>query len=254
MTQEEIERMLAGGTGGDAPAPEPAPTPAPSGDGGRKMTQEEIERMLAGGMGGDAPAAEPAPVQAPVQQPQAAPQPAPQPAAQQPAPPAGGQPAPYPPYGMPPAAPGTEGAAYPGYPGYPMYPYPPYPYPPQAPAAPAPAPEPKVIATKPAQLEEMEGIEGLGKEQAQNLDLIMEVPLQVTVEIGRTERKVQDILEFSKGSLVVLDKLAGDQVDLFVNGKCVARGDVVVIDDNFGLRITEIVQKPSLVISGGKKK
>ena len=48
----------------------------------------------------------------------------------------------------------------------------------------------------------------------------------------------------SKGSLVVLDKLAGDQVDLFVNGKCVAKGDVVVIDDNFGVRITEIVQDP----------
>ena len=55
---------------------------------------------------------------------------------------------------------------------------------------------------------------------------------------------MQDILEFSKGSLVVLDKLAGDQVDLFVNGKCVAKGDVVVIDDNFGVRITEIVQDP----------
>ena len=64
------------------------------------------------------------------------------------------------------------------------------------------------------------------------------------MEIGRTQRKVQDILEFSKGSLVVLDKLAGDQVDLFVNGKCVAKGDVVVIDDNFGVRITEIVQDP----------
>jgi flagellar motor switch protein FliN/FliY len=71
----------------------------------------------------------------------------------------------------------------------------------------------------------------------------MEVPLQVTVEIGRTQQKVQDILEFSKGSLVVLDKLAGDQADLFVNGKCIARGDVVVVDDNFGVRITEILQK-----------
>ena len=153
---------------------------------------------------------------------------------------------------MPPAVPGAEGMPYPGYP-YPPYPYPPYPYPPQAAPAAAVAPEPKVIATKPVAMEEMESIEGLGKEQAQNLDLIMEVPLQVTVEIGRTERKVQDILEFSKGSLVVLDKLAGDQVDLFVNGKCVARGDVVVIDDNFGLRITEIVQKPSLVIPTKKK-
>ena len=110
--------------------------------------------------------------------------------------------------------------------------------------APAAAPQPKVINTRPAPMKEMAPADVLGKEQAQNLDLIMEVPLQVTVEIGRTQRKVQDILEFSKGSLVVLDKLAGDQVDLFVNGKCVAKGDVVVIDDNFGVRITEIVQDP----------
>lgn len=73
-------------------------------------------------------------------------------------------------------------------------------------------------------MEQLDATERLGKEQAQNLDLIMEVPLQVTVEIGRARRKVQDILEFAKGSLVVLDKLAGDQVDLFVNGKCIARG------------------------------
>ena len=57
----------------------------------------------------------------------------------------------------------------------------------------------------------------------------MEVPLQITVEIGRTQRKVQEILGFSKGSLVVLDKLAGDQVDLFVNGKCIAKGDVCLL-------------------------
>lgn len=113
--------------------------------------------------------------------------------------------------------------------------------------------EPKVIATKPVHMEEMDPLEKLGKEQAQNLELIMEVPLQVTVEIGRARRKVQDILEFAKGSLVVLDKLAGDQVDLFVNGKCIARGEVVVIEDNFGVRITEIVQTPGIeMLAGGK--
>ncbi len=74
----------------------------------------------------------------------------------------------------------------------------------------------------------------------------------MTVEIGRTRRKVQDILEFSKGSLVVLDKLAGDQVDLFVNGKCIARGDVVVVEDNFGVRITEIVQNAGLELISKK--
>ena len=91
-------------------------------------------------------------------------------------------------------------------------------------------------------MDELGGVDGLSTEQAQNLDLIMEVPLQVTVEIGRTRRKVQDILSYTKGSLVVLDKLAGDQVDLYVNGKCIAKGDVVVVDDNFGVRITEIIQ------------
>ncbi len=88
--------------------------------------------------------------------------------------------------------------------------------------------------------------EPLAEEQAQNLDLIMSVPLEVSVEIGRTKRLVKDILGFTKGSLVVLDTLAGDQVKLFVNGQCVARGDVVVVEDNFGIRITEILQKPDL--------
>ena len=232
MSQEEIEAMMAGMAGGGAPAPAPAPEPASSGG---KMSQEEIEAMMAGMAGGaSAPAPQPAPA------PQAAPAP---------------QPAPVPPQAAPqPGAPAAQMPQMPPQMGYPMpegmngmyppmyYPYP-YPYPPQAPQAAA-APEPKVINTKPAPLREMNPADVLGKEQAQNLDLIMEVPLQVTVEIGRTQRKVQDILEFSKGSLVVLDKLAGDQVDLFVNGKCVAKGDVVVIDDNFGVRITEIVQDP----------
>lgn len=79
--------------------------------------------------------------------------------------------------------------------------------------------------------------------QEENRELIMGVPLEVSVEIGRTTKLVKDILEFTKGSLVILDKLAGEQVDLFVNGQCVAKGDVVVVDDNFGIRITEIVKR-----------
>ena len=212
-----------------APAPAPAPAPEASGGGSRKMSQEEIEQMLSGGgVGGAAPAA-PA-----------------QPAAAQTPPPVQQPPVQMPPYpGMPPQG---EGGAFPGYMGYPPMYYP-YPYPPQPQPQPEAAkPDPKVIATKPLAMEEMDVTEVLGKEQAQNLDLIMEVPLQVSVEIGRTQRKVQDILSFSKGSLVVLDKLAGDQVDLFVNGKCIARGDVVVIDDNFGVRVTEIVQNPGFVL------
>ena len=111
---------------------------------------------------------------------------------------------------------------------------------------PAYAGEPRVINTKPVQLPPLDVADKIGQEQAQNLELIMSVPLEVSVEIGRTRRKVEDILTFSKGSLVVLDKLAGDQVDLFVNGLCVARGDVVVIDDNFGIRITEVLKRPEL--------
>ena len=132
----------------------------------------------------------------------------------------------YPPYGQPPA---------PG--GYP-YPYPPYPYPPQ--------PDPKVINAAPPKMRELSADARLSQEQKDNLDLILSVSLEVAVEIGRTRRKIQDIISFSKGSLVVLDKLAGDQVDLLVNGQCVAKGDVVVIDDNFGIRITEILQKPDI--------
>ena len=144
---------------------------------------------------------------------------------------------------MPPQ--GGEAPAYPGYPPYGQYPYPypPYPmYPPQ-PAAP---PDPKVHPAQPNHLTELTGPTQLNQEQKDNLDLILSVSLEVAVEIGRTRRKIQDILSFSKGSLVVLDRLAGDQVDLLVNGQCVAKGDVVVIDDNFGIRITEILQKPDI--------
>ena len=109
------------------------------------------------------------------------------------------------------------------------------------------APDPKVISAKPVQLPTLDVEERLGKEQADNLEMIMSVPLEISVEIGRTRRKVEDILALSKGSLVVLDKLAGDQVDLFVNGLCVARGDVVVIDDNFGVRITEVLKHAELL-------
>ena len=230
MSQEQIEAMLAGGV---PAAPAPAPAPAPAGD-NHVMSQEEIEAMLAGGGAAAAPAPAPAP-------PPPAPAPTPAPAAPAPAPmppmPEGAAPPPYyPPY------PGQEGAQG-GYPGYPPY-YPPY-YGWPAPPAAQPA-DPKVIPTQAPTMPKLENGEELSKEQAENLDLIMNVPLEVTVEIGRTRRRVQEILSFAKGSLVVLDKLAGDQVDLFVNGKCIARGDVVVIDDNFGIRVTEILKKPDL--------
>ena len=83
-----------------------------------------------------------------------------------------------------------------------------------------------------------------GKEEnASNRELLMKVPLEISVEIGRTRKLVKDILEFTQGSLVVLDKMAGEQADLYVNGECIAKGDIVVVEDNFGIRITEILKK-----------
>ena len=74
-----------------------------------------------------------------------------------------------------------------------------------------------------------------------NIGLIMDVPLQVTVELGRTKKLIRDILELSTGSVIELDKLAGEPVDILVNGKLLAKGEVVVIDENFGVRITDII-------------
>ncbi len=78
-----------------------------------------------------------------------------------------------------------------------------------------------------------------------NIDLLMDVPLNVTVEIGKTRRKMRDIMEFTQGTIIDLEKQAGAPVDIVVNGQLIARGDVVVIDDNFGVRITEIVGNAS---------
>jgi flagellar motor switch protein FliN/FliY len=74
-----------------------------------------------------------------------------------------------------------------------------------------------------------------------NLDMLMDVPLQVTVELGKTQIPIKQILEYGQGSLITLDKLAGEPIDLLVNGKYFAKGEVVVIDENFGVRITSIL-------------
>ncbi len=78
-------------------------------------------------------------------------------------------------------------------------------------------------------------------QQKENMDIIMDVPLEVTVELGRTSKKIKDILEFNPGTVIELDRLAGEPIDILVNGKFVAQGEVVVIDENFGIRITEII-------------
>ncbi|MNP37996.1 Flagellar motor switch protein FliN [compost metagenome] len=76
-----------------------------------------------------------------------------------------------------------------------------------------------------------------------NLELLMDIPLKVTVELGRTHKQIKDILELSQGSIIELDKLAGEPVDILVNNKMVAKGEVVVIDENFGVRVIDIVSQ-----------
>ena len=79
--------------------------------------------------------------------------------------------------------------------------------------------------------------------EAKNLDMLLDIPLQVTVELGRTKRSIKEILELSSGSIVELDKLAGEPVDILVNNRLIAQGEVVVIDENFGVRVTDIVSQ-----------
>jgi flagellar motor switch protein FliN/FliY len=76
----------------------------------------------------------------------------------------------------------------------------------------------------------------------ENIDLIMDVPLEVTVELGRTSKSIKDILEFAPGTIVELNKIAGEPIDVLVNGKYVAKGEVVVIEESFGIKITEIIK------------
>lgn len=83
----------------------------------------------------------------------------------------------------------------------------------------------------------------LSPEESNNLNLLLDIPLEVTVELGRTKRSVQEILEMSSGSIIELDKLAGEPVDILVNNRYIAKGEVVVIDENFGVRITDILSQ-----------
>ena len=81
-------------------------------------------------------------------------------------------------------------------------------------------------------------------EPGKNLDLLMNVSVKVTAELGTCKMLVRDILKLGTGSVVELDRLAGGPVDLLVNERLVARGEVVAIDENFGVRITELIEKP----------
>ncbi len=95
------------------------------------------------------------------------------------------------------------------------------------------------VNIQPAQFQAFD--DGLSATEKKNISLIMDLPLQVTVELGRTQKLIKDILEFGSGSVIELDKLAGEPVDILVNGKAIAKGEVVVIDESFGVRITDII-------------
>jgi flagellar motor switch protein FliN len=129
---------------------------------------------------------------------------------------------------------------------------------PQPAATPKPVAEPQpapVYAAQPASQPKQQQVQNVAVQPVQfaplkaagmpgvdtNIGLIMDVPLQITVELGRTRKLIRDILELTPGSVVELDKLAGEPVDILVNGKLIAKGEVVVIDENFGVRITDII-------------
>jgi flagellar motor switch protein FliN/FliY len=129
--------------------------------------------------------------------------------------------------------------------------------PPAPPPAPAPAPRPQQAAAakppaenkrvqpvKPATYQSFdEPVSGAADNMTQiNYDLINDIPLQVTVELGKARKNLSDVLNFGIGSIIVLDKQAGELVDVIVNGKRIAKGEVVVIDENYGVRITEIIR------------
>lgn len=134
----------------------------------------------------------------------------------------------------------------------------PAPTPNPAPAsAPAPAPNPapahaapkrrpapeRMVSVQEAACEDFDDEENNTVTDAGNLQLINDIPLQVTVELGRTHKSLQEVMNFGVGSVIILDRLAGEPVDVIVNGKRIAKGEVVVIDENYGVRINEIFSR-----------
>lgn len=104
-----------------------------------------------------------------------------------------------------------------------------------------PYPQQQQVNVQPAQFQPFSG-SYQAPYQPENIDLIMDVPLEVTVELGRTHKSIQDILDFAPGTIIELNKIAGEPIDVLVNGKYVAKGEVVVIEESFGIRITEIMK------------
>lgn len=101
---------------------------------------------------------------------------------------------------------------------------------------------PQDLNIQPAQFQSFMPTQNLDGIAPENIDLIMDVPLEVTVELGRTSKSIKEILDFSPGTVIELDKLAGEPIDVLVNGKFVAKGEVVVIEENFAIRVTEIIK------------
>jgi len=104
------------------------------------------------------------------------------------------------------------------------------------PAAAAPA-----ASAAPVSFENLSADVGLPPETAKNLELVMDIPVQITVELGRTRMPIRNLLQLAQGSVVELNELAGEPLDVFVNGCLVAQGEVVVVNDNFGIRLIDII-------------
>lgn len=237
LAKDMAEKMMAGynnvqedaaAAAASAPTPPPAPAASSGGGGGGTLSQEEIEKLMGGGAAAAAPA------------------PAPQPMPQMPQ----GMPMQQMPQGMPMMPQGMPMQQPMGYPDpnmagmYGMYPQQGYPMQ-QQPA----------MNIQPIQLQSFGTYNNasLTQEQNDNLKLLMGVPLNVTVEIGSCVKKVKEILEFTQGTIIELERQAGAPVDIIVNGNLIAKGDVVVIDDNFAVRITEIIKSKFLDSLSGKE-
>jgi len=163
-----------------------------------------------------------------------------------------------PPAGYPDPAAAYGQTPYPGYPPYYGYPgYPPAPYPPYpgyGTAAQAEGNSPHVIKQPTINVQNPQfpqfNVQNPSTPNVNgNIDMLMGVSLDVSVEIGKSKRKIREIIEFGQGTVIELNKQAGAPVDIVVNGRLLARGDVVVIDDNFGVRITEILGTKELMES-----
>ena len=205
-----------------------------------EFAKKIVETFIASQMGGSAepepaPSPAPAPAVGTTTSPAPAPTPAPSPA------PAMGAPAPDPsqmgygqPMGMPMQGMPMQGMSMQGMPmqGMPMQGMPMMGY--GQPMQP--------MNIQPASFQSFSG-DLSGVQGGENIGLIMDVPLEVTVELGRTVKSISDILNFAPGTIIELDRIAGEPIDVLVNGKFVAKGEVVVIEENFGVRVTEIIKQ-----------